>query len=1524
MDSSRDTELRYSAVEQYIRSLPYQPDAWDFNGETLTVVSGGDITTIPYENTQTVMAAEDVGGLGGRDLTPENEDNEDFRYFSQADEKRDPLEERKDQQFFLSVSLVPKDYFVTDMEQVQQDVQEFLSTSTRAGWQLDEHLIIAVDTDNNEIDILIHSFGDRIPYDRMVQLHDLFSEVFNIIDVSGYVYADFVEPLIETNYPLTYGYPAARQAMMARAWESESFAAEGDEYVCCVCGRTRIMAEGSDFPYWAHEVECAKSVHDCDCDLMICSARCDKEGLAKGDFHYPLESESFAAENPTQWIELNPVMVAKWLSTPNPSNPTETPPDWSAQEARLLLRTMQEIEDGEEIGGFKIPQDLLAIAARDGPQTILDLWPDTRLDSETVVFEARPTTFQRIREKYVEIWEGHDYSEQDEDDEDYGLPRQISHVLEGIKNEPKINEQALEWICNQFAATNPETDELWNPNLIWPEDLPRALEVWDWYSEAKKDPRIQNKFRELFPGRPPKNPLEYSVEDMEDVMDAVTPEAVKAAKNNRWNPQELGYDPKVAKEILNEDGLMIVEITGEAGGDAASKYASGTRWCTSSPATAKNYLRQGPLYVVFQNGQKFAQIHAESNQVCDIRDRNMSELPGPLSKFMFEKSKKNYDQDIMLIKNPDQARAHLIEGKIQDLQERMRKESATLKSLQTRFGDPEDDDEITPIRELIIGPYVDRNRISRVKSEKEVIQSALDGDHDDLISEHELDNWIENQERTLGQTIQSLTRFREMSEGDKPDDPELREMMYKIIDRQEAGDVDYPYDRSRYRGDGVNFGHAYEYLLADGKRDPRMEKVLLTAKSNEETALNTTINYYHSLLGRENEDPLKSIPSEWMADRWPELEAHLNPRTTSSAWVKKQAKAHNKGVSTEWADKIGEYLKGNYHNQGIDIWRWPEGLLLLIGNDKDPTNPKVRKAELKDLLNAARTRYQNGHQEQMPESLAKKVIPKLRVQEVLEYSEIFPEDLIKNVQLPVIEKTNTIQDVAQELIEITYGRGGTHWGTGYRHNAIHSNLDAWPEGEERILDYIVSGGELSPEITSAFELVIEPKLDNKTKEIRESNVKGGMKPPAVKGYPCDSCLQNLSWRKAKKRSKKKEWLDSKGKSKCTVVHGYGRGNVNKNHELMIPSTMLMCTKCEGWRPVAKIRKEKMSWQENRFIQNAGYDWGGGNKKCKCTFRKDNIRLYEAEDIYSSEGRRNKCGNCGELGHTRRTCTNESVVEPTDPRKIDDFESTVPKESKMARGARVKRNIRRLLSHLGPLSRSSLAGAYQAQSGAKVMPRQDMGLLTRMANADPEIIEWRSQYYLLGPGGKQEFFRTGPGSLGLSEKKSAEERPYTLFLQVEPFGSFNLDIRNKITEAAEGQGFEWIESTGSRALFEDGDLELLREIADEVAGDMGQTALVLRIKDPGLGLTFIEELETLQRSAEGSAPAPFGEIDAAMADAMARTHQRIAEIGKAMDEILQKHGGSYEAAEVDQEYLKLASEYAHLSRALLRIQNVMRD
>ena len=231
-----------------------------------------------------------------------------------------------------------------------------------------------------------------------------------------------------------------------------------------------------------------------------------------------------------------------------------------------------------------------------------------------------------------------------------------------------------------------------------------------WYAEEKKDPRIQNKFRELFPGRAPKNPLEYSIEDIEDVMDATTPESEKSAKNERWNPQELGYDPKIAKEILNKDGLMVVEINeGPGAAAAASKYASGTRWCTSSPSTATYYLKQGPLYVVFQNGQKFAQIHSETNQVCDLRDRNMDTLPEHLSQFMFDRSKKNYDEKHELMKSPTEVREHLVQLQKDELTDRIAKENAKLKSLQTRFGDPDDTGE-DPIRALIVKPYVDEGK----------------------------------------------------------------------------------------------------------------------------------------------------------------------------------------------------------------------------------------------------------------------------------------------------------------------------------------------------------------------------------------------------------------------------------------------------------------------------------------------------------------------------------------------------------------------------------------------------------------------------------------------------------------------------------------------------------------------------------------------------------------------------------------------------------------------------------------------
>ena len=88
-----------------------------------------------------------------------------------------------------------------------------------------------------------------------------------------------------------------------------------------------------------------------------------------------------------------------------------------------------------------------------------------------------------------------------------------------------------------------------------------------------------------------------------------------------------------------------------------------------------------------------------------------------------------------------------------------------------------------------------------------------------------------------------------------------------------------------------------------------------------------------------------------------------------------------------------------------------------------------------------------------------------------------------------------------------------------------------------------------------------------------------------------------------------------------------------------------------------------------------------------------------------------------------------------------------------------------------------------------------------------------------------------------------DRPYVLLLQVEPFGEFNLDIRNQIMDAARDK-YEWIDASGSRCAFKDGDPKELQNIATEIAEKHGTTASVRRMRDPGLGLILPEDMEAM--------------------------------------------------------------------------------
>jgi len=187
-----------------------------------------------------------------------------------------------------------------------------------------------------------------------------------------------------------------------------------------------------------------------------------------------------------------------------------------------------------------------------------------------------------------------------------------------------IQEGQIEWLCNQFVPLESfgDYDSEITSDLIWPEDLSRAIETLEWFMKARKDSKVQNQFRLMFPeeiskGASVKNPLNWSCYQIEDVQDALTPGKIATARNERWDPQERGFTPDEADVAYDQDGIMIVRTLKPR---AATAYASGTRWCTSHATTAKGYLDSGPLYVVFDNGKKYAQAHYGFKQGRDVDD----------------------------------------------------------------------------------------------------------------------------------------------------------------------------------------------------------------------------------------------------------------------------------------------------------------------------------------------------------------------------------------------------------------------------------------------------------------------------------------------------------------------------------------------------------------------------------------------------------------------------------------------------------------------------------------------------------------------------------------------------------------------------------------------------------------------------------------------------------------------------------------------------------------------------------------
>jgi hypothetical protein len=79
---------------------------------------------------------------------------------------------------------------------------------------------------------------------------------------------------------------------------------------------------------------------------------------------------------------------------------------------------------------------------------------------------------------------------------------------------------------------------------------------------------------------------------------------------------------KGSKIIINDGGVTVYKVTD---GKALSLLSGGTNWCTADAGTGSNYLKNGPSYVIFEDGTAFAQFHPASNQLMNRQDVCMLE-----------------------------------------------------------------------------------------------------------------------------------------------------------------------------------------------------------------------------------------------------------------------------------------------------------------------------------------------------------------------------------------------------------------------------------------------------------------------------------------------------------------------------------------------------------------------------------------------------------------------------------------------------------------------------------------------------------------------------------------------------------------------------------------------------------------------------------------------------------------------------------------------------------------------------------
>lgn len=174
-------------------------------------------------------------------------------------------------------------------------------------------------------------------------------------------------------------------------------------------------------------------------------------------------------------------------------------------------------------------------------------------------------------------------------------PEQASQIVLSLaKSDPTPQKKYLEWIARLLSIEN----------IRMPEDGPKILETLTKFAKSSginKDINSYKTFGDL----------------------AKALESTLGASNRELKSKGRAGEfalPKGAVIIIEEGPLKVVKIVDP---NASSILASGTKWCVANRETAQDYLKEGPLYLVYVNEQRDTLIHYPSGQFMDVHDDNI-------------------------------------------------------------------------------------------------------------------------------------------------------------------------------------------------------------------------------------------------------------------------------------------------------------------------------------------------------------------------------------------------------------------------------------------------------------------------------------------------------------------------------------------------------------------------------------------------------------------------------------------------------------------------------------------------------------------------------------------------------------------------------------------------------------------------------------------------------------------------------------------------------------------------------------